>query len=95
MAAPSRSAGCGSTAQPDHGTGTAQASGMAFITMWSRGDRTCMVVFSGEQITLRLVEGDTVIREQVVIAGGAIRLAEIWETEDRCAEWREGAPLPT
>lgn len=42
---------------------------------------------AGEQVTLRLVEGTSILREETVAPRFAARLAENWKIEELCAVW--------
>lgn len=55
--------------------------------MWRRGVRRCLLVVAGEQVTLRLVEGTSILREETVAPRFAARLAENWKIEELCAVW--------
>lgn len=57
--------------------------------MWRLGIRKCMLVVGREQVMLRLVEGGSILREELVAPRFAARLAESWKIEQRCAEWQE------
>jgi hypothetical protein len=62
---------------------------MAFITMWRRGIRQCLMVLDGEQISIRLVDGRSVLQDVLVKSPEtALRLAAIWEIEEKRAAWR-------
>ena len=61
--------------------------GMGLITMWRRGVRKCLLVVSGEQVTLRLVEGKSIVREEAIAPRFAARLAENWKIEELCVAW--------
>jgi hypothetical protein len=59
---------------------------MAFITMWRRGVRQCILVVGLEQqslYTLRIVDGVAVLRAETVdSADKAVLVANIWQTEE-------------
>jgi hypothetical protein len=68
------------------GTRTALFTGMGFITMWKHGARRCVFIVGGEHLLLRLVDGTSILREQVVIgADAAATVAERWNIEDHPA----------
>ena len=53
--------------------------------MWTHGARRCVFVVGGEQPILRIVDGHSSIREQVVRSDAAAVLADLWEREDSVA----------
>jgi len=56
---------------------------MGYITMWTHGARRCFLTIGGEQPILRLVDGTSIVREQVVRSDAAALLADQWEREER------------
>ena len=55
---------------------------MAFITLWRRGAVHCMAVLNGEQISVRLVDDGSLLKDIVVQSmDAALQLAEIWDLE--------------
>ena len=51
--------------------------------MWKHGARRCVFIVGGEQLLLRLIDGMSILREQVVAgADAATMLAELWQIED-------------
>ena len=67
---------------------------MPFIIMWKHGTRQCVLMLTGERISVRLIDGTSVLREvSATSAHAALRTAEIWEIEERRAIWH--IPRPT
>jgi hypothetical protein len=67
---------------------------MPLIIMWKHGTRECVLVLTGEQISVRLIDGTSVLREvRATSAHAALRTAEIWEIEERRATWHEARPV--
>lgn len=57
---------------------------MPFIIMWKFGTRQCLLVLNGEQISVRLIEGISVLREvRVISPEAALCTAEMWEVEEQ------------
>ena len=65
---------------------------MPLIIMWTHGTRECVLVLTGERISVRLMDGISMLREvSATSAYAAFRTAEIWEIEERRATWRDTA----
>ena len=59
---------------------------MGAITMWSCGDRKCVLAVEGGELWLRLLDETLIVRAQAVESGGPVlQLAELWESEQRSA----------
>jgi hypothetical protein len=59
---------------------------MATITVWRRGERRCVLLVEKREFQLRVLDGDTVVREQLAKnADAALTLAAIWEQEQGAA----------
>jgi len=57
---------------------------MPFIIMWKFGTRQCLLVLNGEVISVRLIDGISVLREcPVVSPEAALCTAELWEGEEK------------
>jgi hypothetical protein len=69
--------------------------GMPFIIMWKFGLRECLLVLTGDVISVRLIDGLSVVQEiRVTSPEAALRLAERWEVEEQRAMRLAARPLP-
>jgi hypothetical protein len=83
------------------GTGTAQFPSYVIIIMWKFGTRQCLMVLNGELISVRLIDGISVLRDVGVLSPqAALCTAEMWEAEERsvvgatdCLSRPRAAPL--
>ena len=59
---------------------------MAFITMWRRGVRECMLVDGDKNVIVRMIDDTSILREETATSvASALRTAQIWEIEERRA----------
>ena len=57
---------------------------MTVVTMWRRGELECLLVFNGEHVSIRLLNGTVVLRQQTTTsAESAFRTSATWEREDQ------------
>jgi hypothetical protein len=65
---------------------------MAFITLWRHGVVHCMLVLNDDQISIRLLEGDSLLQDIVVKSTDAgLIIAKIWELDESHASWHDNA----